>query len=382
MTTVAEPAVGRPSAAALAGRLTRLRATLRERDLPALLVSNAYNRRYLTAFAGEDDPPSDAASAGMLLVTAKRVVLITDSRYAIQAEHETAGVEIVLRKGTMKDALIEQIGALGVRRLGFEADHLVYALHEDLHAALPAVELVPTRRIVRTQRLVKDEAELALLRRAIAISDEAITRVAADLRPGMTEREIAHRIENTMIALGADAPAFATIVAAGPNGAMAHAVPGDRPIREGEPIVIDMGARYHGYSSDMTRTLILGAPDAQFRAIYNIVLRAKQTAEAGIRAGITGVAADKLARDVIEAAGYGGQFGHGLGHGIGLEVHEGPSLSRTSEDTLAAGEVSSVEPGIYLPDWGGVRLEDLVLIHPDGVEILTGAALHGAYEEP
>jgi Xaa-Pro aminopeptidase len=160
---------------------------------------------------------------------------------------------------------------------------------------------------------------------------------------------------------------------------MAHAVPSDRPIQEGEPIVIDMGARYGGYNSDMTRTLILGPPTDRFREIYNIVLAAKQAAEAAIREGFSGKEADKLARDVITAAGYGDQFGHSLGHGIGLEVHEGPKLSKISEDALPVNAVTSCEPGIYLADWGGVRLEDLILVRPDGVEILTGAPMHGPY---
>jgi Xaa-Pro aminopeptidase len=379
VTNTLERPVAPISADALAGRLARLRLRMADLDVDTFLVSNAYNRRYLSGFTGEDDPPSDNASSGMLLITADRALLVTDGRYDIQAARETAGVEIVLRKGRMKDALIEYVTALGSRRLGFEANHLVYALYEDLRAGLPAITWVPTRKVISEQRLVKDAAELALLRQAIAISDEAFTRAAEQIRPGMTEREVAHLIENTMLALGAEGPAFPSIVAAGPNGAQAHAVPGDRPIQEGEPIVIDMGARYHGYNSDMTRTLILGTPDDRFREIYNTVLAAKQAAEGAIRAGITGVEADKQARDVIAAAGYGEFFSHSLGHGIGLEVHEGPSLSKISEDTLQANEVSSVEPGIYLADWGGVRLEDLVLITPDGVEILTGAPLHGAY---
>lgn len=379
MTNTLELPTTRPATEALAGRLAHLRRRMGDLDVDTFLVSNAFNRRYLSGFTGEDDPPSDNASSGMLLVTADRVVLVTDSRYDIQAGREMSGVEIMLRKGRMKDALIEYIAGLGTRRLGFEANHLVYALHEDLTAGLPGVTLVPTRKVVAEQRRVKDDAELVLMRRAAAISDEAITRVAPQLRAGMTEIEVARLIESTMIALGAEAPAFPSIVAAGPNGAMAHAVPSDRPIQEGEPIVIDMGARYHGYHSDMTRTLFLGTPDERFRTIYNLVLEAKNAAQAIIRAGLPGKDADAAARDVITAAGYGDAFGHGLGHGVGLEVHEGPSLSKISEDTLQAGEVTSVEPGIYLADWGGVRLEDLVLVRDDGLEVLTRAPIHDSY---
>lgn len=376
MLTLDVPA--RPSAAALTERLARLRAYMQDHDLDTFLVSNPYNRRYLSGFTGEDAPPLD--TAGLLIVTGDRVQLVTDARYDIQAGREVQGIEVVLRQGRTITTLVTQLTALAARRMGFEANHLLYAYYEDLKAGLPDATLVPTRDIVEDQRWHKDEAELALLRQAIAISDEAFTRVAPQIRAGMTERQVAHLIESTMIELGAEGPAFGTIVAAGPNGAMAHAVPSDRPIQEGEPIVIDMGARYHGYNSDMTRTLILGPPDARFREIYNIVLAAKQAAEAAIREGFSGQEADRLARDVITAAGYGAQFGHSLGHGIGLEVHEGPRLSKISEDTLPVNAVTSCEPGIYLADWGGVRLEDLILVRPDGVEILTGAPLHGRYE--
>jgi Xaa-Pro aminopeptidase len=376
MTTLDAPA--RPSAAALTERLARLRGYMQDHDLDTFLVSNPYNRRYLSGFTGEDAPPLD--TAGLLIVTPDHVQLVTDARYDIQAGREVQGIEIVLRQGRTIPTIVAQLVKLQARRIGFEANHLLFAYYEDLQAGLPEATLVPTRDIVEDHRWHKDAAELALLRQAIAISDEAFTRAAAQIRPGMTERQVAHLIENTMIELGAEGPAFGTIVAAGPNGAMAHAVPGDRPIQEGEPIVIDMGARYHGYNSDMTRTIILGTPDARFREIYNIVLAAKQAAEAAIRDGFSGKEADKLARDVITDAGYGEQFGHSLGHGIGLEVHEGPRLSKISEDTLPVNAVTSCEPGIYLLDWGGVRLEDLILVRPDGVEILTGAPLHGRYE--
>lgn len=367
----------RPSVAALTARLARLRGYMQEHHLDAFLVSNPYNRRYLSGFTGEDAPPLD--TAGLLIVTADRVQLVTDARYDIQAGREVQRIDVVLRQGRMITTLVAQLGALHAHRVGFEANHLLYGHYEDLQAGLPDATLVATRDIVEDQRWHKDEAELALLRKAIAISDEAFTRVAPQIQAGMTERQVAHLLENTMIDLGAEGLAFGSIVAAGPNGAMAHAVPGDRPIQEGEPIVIDMGARYGGYNSDMTRTLILGPPDARFREIYNIVLAAKQAAEAAMRAGFSGREADKLARDVITDAGYGDQFGHSLGHGIGLEVHEGPKLSKISEDTLPVNAVTSCEPGIYLADWGGVRLEDLILVRPDGVETLTGAPLHGPY---
>jgi Xaa-Pro aminopeptidase len=183
-----------------------------------------------------------------------------------------------------------------------------------------------------------------------------------------------------MVDLGADERAFATIVAAGPNGAMAHATPGDRPVREGEPIVIDMGARLDGYNSDMTRTICLGEPDDKFKEIYNIVLGANLEAERKLKAGVTGVQGDRYARDVIEKAGYGEKFSHSLGHGIGLQVHESPSLSKIAEDPIPENAITSVEPGIYIEGWGGVRIEDLVLFRASDVEVLTKADMHGRFD--
>jgi len=237
--------------------------------------------------------------------------------------------------------------------------------------SLPDTDLIPVTRVVEPLRMIKSDDEMAILRKAISISDQAFNIVSKRLTPGMTEKQAAWDIERTMRDLGADERAFGTILASGPNGAMAHAVPGNRLLREGEPIVIDMGARLDGYNSDMTRTIILGEPTDKFREIYNIVLAAHLAAERGIKAGITGVEADKLARDVIDAAGYGDTFTHSLGHGIGLEVHEAPRLARTVEASLKEGAVVTIEPGIYRPGWGGVRIEDDVHLSATGPKVLT-----------
>lgn len=382
MTTQVDPAVsetGRPSSTALHDRHAKLLAALAAQHLDAFLVTHPHNRRYLSGFTGEDMPPLD--TAGVLLVTPQETILLTDSRFDMQAADEFAGGTVRLRGPHLIKSLAEQIRALPVRRLGFEAQHLLYSHYEDLRKALPDVELVPTRGLIDKQRTVKDAAELALLRHAVAISDQAFDEVSAQIQPGMTEQQVARLIDGRMVELGAEGPAFSTIVASGPNAAMPHAIPGARVIGEGEPIVIDMGARYHGYNSDMTRTIILGAPDARFKEIYNIVLRAHLESEAAARSGVSGVAVDAAARDVIQAAGYGDKFGHGTGHGIGLEVHEGPRAATASTDeSLDANVVVSIEPGIYLPGWGGVRIEDLVLLGPDGAEVLTQARKHGYYD--
>lgn len=372
MTMVA--AAEKPQAApaeTLAARSAHLRATLAAQNLDAFLVSKPPNARYLTGFNGEDS---------YVLITAAGVWLLTDSRFTLQAQRETSGVTVVQNDPRVRGNIAQQVKDLGIQRLGFEAQHLVFSLYEDLHADLPAVDLVPTRGLIEAQRAAKDPVELATLRHAVAISDQAFNEISATIRPGMTERQVAVMIEARMIELGAEGPAFPTIVAAGPNGAMAHAIAGDRPIRLGEPIVIDMGARYGGYNSDMTRTLVLGEADDRFREIYDHVLRAHLAAEAGAKAGLSGKAIDALARDSITAAGHGAHFGHGTGHGIGLEVHEPPSVSTRADDTpLQVGNVISIEPGIYLADWGGVRIEDLIVLGPDGAEVLTQAQKHPYY---
>jgi Xaa-Pro aminopeptidase len=365
---------------ALVRRIESVRADMKERGIDSMLVSHPHNRNYMIGFSGEDQPPLD--TAGMLIIGPEHLCLVTDGRYTIQAADELypeLGIEVVARQGKIAPVLAEQITKRKYKRLGFETAHLLHLLWRSLDKSLPDTDLVPVTRLVEPLRMVKDETELAVMRKAIRISDQAFDIVSRRIEPGMTEKQVAWDIERTMRELGADERAFGTIVGSGPNGAMAHAIPGSRILREGEPIVIDMGARLNGYHSDMTRTIILGEPTDKFREIYNIVLKAHLEAERAARAGIAGTAVDKVARDIVEAAGYGDLFSHGLGHGVGLEVHEGPSFSKFSEDTIQEGNVISVEPGIYIEGWGGVRIEDLVLIRPDDAEVLTLADKHLEY---
>lgn len=360
-------------------RIEKVRASMNEAGLDSLLVSHPDNRRYLSGFSGHDAPPLD--SAGFLIIGKGDICLITDGRYDIQAGGELApelGISVVVRKGKWGAAVAEQVVQRNYKRLGFETAHLIHMWWRQIDKSLPDTELVPTLRLVEPLRVTKDEDELRILRKAIQISDEAFNIVSRRITPGMTEKQVAWDIEKTMRDLGADDRAFESIVAAGPNGAMAHAIPGDRPINEGEPIVIDMGAKLNGYNSDMTRTICLGEQPDKFREIYNAVFDAHMAAERKLKAGVGGVAADAYARDVITSAGYGDYFTHSLGHGIGLEVHEGPSLSKLSEDTIPENAVTSVEPGIYIEGWGGVRIEDLVLFRSGDVEVLTQADKQGA----
>jgi Xaa-Pro aminopeptidase len=356
-------------------RIERLRQTLRAQDLDGLLVTNPENRRYLTGFAGHDDRED---SAGALLVGLGGAALITDGRYAEVAAAECPGLRVVVRQGTMPAAAVALAAELGARRLGVEARHLTLAVQQDLEAAASAtatdLALVPTRSVLEAQRAVKDEDELVAIARAVAITDVTLAHLLTFMRPGMTELAVVDEIERFMRAQGADGLAFAPIVAGGPNAALPHAAPSERPLEASETIVIDMGARYAGYCADMTRTVCFGTPPVRLQQVYDAVLRALDVCETGLRAGLTGQQADALARDALEAEGYGEQFVHGTGHGLGLEIHEDPRLGRlTSDHTLAANMVVTVEPGVYIPGWGGVRIEDTVVVLEDGIQQVTQA---------
>jgi len=369
-----------------ADRLVRLRAVMREQSLDAFLVSNPENRRYLSGFTGHD---SGADSAGTLLVTLDAVALITDGRYTEQAEHECPGLRVILREGEFTAKAAEAILETGAGRVGFEATHVTVALRDDLATALaekagenPAPELMATRKVIEPLRAVKDADELAAIERAVAITDETFSYLCGWLRAGLTEKQVAQEIERHMLELGADGLAFESIVASGPNAALPHAVPTDRPIQLGEPITFDMGARYAGYCSDMTRTVCLGEPGEEARALYDLVLRAQEACEAGLRPGLTGQQADALARDVIAAEGHEEHFAHGTGHGVGLEIHENPRLSKFAKDdqVLEPGMVITIEPGVYFAGQSGVRIEDTAVVTEDGIRVLT--ASHKRFELP
>jgi Xaa-Pro aminopeptidase len=349
-------------------RAQRLREALDTHGLDAILISQPENRRYLSGFTG---------SAGFLLVTADRAVLATDFRYYEQVSRQAPGWELAKITGYFQDLLPGLLADLGVKRLGFESQHVTVDELYTWSAAVEGIEWLPLKKTVETIRAVKDEGEIEALRRAVQITDAAFAHLVGVIRPGMTEVEVAWQIESFMRTHGANKVAFDLIVAAGPNGALPHARPGDRVIQPGEPIVIDIGCAVDGYCSDMTRTICIGtsgarAPSPKYLEIWNLVLQAQEAAETGIHAGVTGAEADALARDVIRDAGYAEFFGHGLGHGVGLAVHEDPRASRLWPAAFEAGMTLTVEPGIYLPGEFGVRIEDLVVIREGGVEILTG----------
>ncbi len=332
-------------------RIDSLRASLEE----PLLVTNGVNVRYLVGFSS-----SNAA----LFVEPDRVRLFSDFRYA-EAARAVEGVEFVETKRSLVGALAELLeGAVG-----FEADAVSYASWEVLRAG--GLELVPRRGLVEALRAVKDESELEKIRRAGEITSQAYTQFAEERFVGRTERELAWRLDKLFHELGADAPAFETIVASGPNAAKPHARPTDRTMEAGETVVIDAGAMVDGYNADCTRTFATGSLPDELKAAYEATLEGQLAGLEAVRAGVSGVDADAAAREKIEAAGLGEKFGHGLGHGVGLEVHEAPRLSRESTDTLAAANVVTVEPGVYLEGLGGIRIEDLVVVTGDEPEVLT-----------
>ena len=351
-------------------RLHRLVAQLSERELDAMLISAPENRRYLSGFTG---------SAGYLLLSAGNAVLVTDSRYTEQATGQAPDYQVMQVKGGW-DWLMELLRENGIKRLGFESQHMTVATYNELLDAvkgkedLGQVSMVAASGITETLRITKDADELVSLQKAIDASDAAMAAVCPTIEEGMTERDVALRMETAMREFGSEGTSFDTIVAAGPNGAMAHHRPSDTSIRRGEPIVIDMGAQVGGYCSDITRTVVVGEPDETFRKIYDIVLGAQLTAISTVRAGMTGEECDGLSRTVISEAGYGDNFGHSLGHGVGLEVHENPRVGPKAANTLESGMVFTVEPGIYLSGWGGVRIEDIVILGEDGAKPLSKAS--------
>jgi len=351
-------------------RVDKLREKLEEHGLYALLVSQPQNRRYLSGFTG---------SAGYLLITPVDAVIATDFRYYEQATQQAPDFRLYQATGPMETWLPGLLEGLGGKKLAFESADLTFSVYRTLRKAveeLPQGErprLAAATNLVEGLRAVKEPEELAAIQAAVDLGDAAFQDVAARVEPGWTEKQTAWEIEKYIREHGGDGLSFDTIVAGGPWGAMPHAYPRDRALEAGEAVVIDMGVRLNGYCSDLTRTIFLGKPDDRFIQVYDIVLGAQLTAEELIRPGMTGEEAHMLAHRVIEEAGHGERFGHGLGHGVGLEVHESPRLAKTSKDVLAEGMVATIEPGIYITGWGGVRIEDMVVLENGKARVMSRA---------
>jgi Xaa-Pro aminopeptidase len=343
-------------------RLKRLRDAMRARGLDAVFVASDVNRRYLTGFTG---------TSGYVLVTADRAYLLTDFRYMEQAAAQATAYEVVRHAANVGETVSELLKKLGIRRLGFEQDGLTYGDYQSYAGQWTGIELVPTKNLVEELRMVKDAGELSVMREAAALADAAFRHILGKLAPGVTEREIALELEWHMRQNGASAVSFQTIVASGERSALPHGVAGERPLGKGEFVTLDFGAYYKGYCSDLTRTVVLGKATDRQKEIYGIVLEAQQHALASLKPGMSGKEGDALARNVIAGHGYGEHFGHGTGHGLGMEIHEAPRLSQTSDAVLRPGMVVTVEPGIYISGFGGVRIEDDVVITETGAERLT-----------
>jgi Xaa-Pro aminopeptidase len=334
-------------------------ARLDDLGVGAMLVTRLVNVRYLTGFTG---------SNGQLLVTPAGATFLTDGRYTEQARHELPDVEAVTYARSVRTALPDLLGGAG--RLAFEAHDVTVAAHDDLGAALDGVELVPATGVVERARRVKDAEELDLLRRAQAATDAAFDDVLDLIAGGISERQLARLLEERLLDGGADDVAFEPIVAFGELAAEPHHVPGHRVLEEGDVVKLDFGGRVGGYHADMTRTVAFGSAPTELRKIHDVVRQAQEAGFDAVRAGATGAAVDAAARDVIAGAGYADGFVHGLGHGVGLEIHEEPWLGKGYEDPLPAGAVVTVEPGIYVPGLGGVRIEDMVEVTDDGGRVI------------
>jgi Xaa-Pro aminopeptidase len=334
--------------------------------------THAANRRYLSGFTG---------STGWLMITADKAFVIVDFRYVEQAERECPDFTVFRAVGGIDRWFANLISEAGLngKRIGFEPGDLTVASFQAMKKTtevLPAPDrpkILAAPPLVTELRAIKEPAEVEALQRAVDVGDAAFSAVAEHIEPGWTERQVALEIELEAKRLGAESLSFPTIVATGPHGAMPHAQPRDHPIAAGDGVVIDMGVIVDGYCSDLTRTIVVGKPSAKFREVYDIVLTAQRTAEELIRSGMTGEEAHMLAHNIIAEAGYGENFGHGLGHGVGLLIHEAPRLARLSKDDLKDGMVVTIEPGIYITGWGGVRIEDMAVLGGGKARIMTTA---------
>jgi Xaa-Pro aminopeptidase len=331
-------------------------------DQDAVLLTSRENNRYFSGFSGTES---------FLVLTGGQAALFVDFRYLEQATAECPGCTIIDYTTDRMGALLEYLQTMRVRRLGVEEEQLSWKMGGDLAAALGDVQLCPAEYWIFLMRSVKNAEEIARIEHAIAIAEQAFVEILPTIRPGQAETEVAARLEHAMRLRGASGPSFATIVGSGPRSAMPHGVASERRILANEPVVIDFGCFWQGYCSDMTRTVFVGEPSGLFVKIYDLVLAAQLAGTAAVRAGETGQAVDQVARDIIGQAGYGSAFGHGLGHGVGLAIHEMPRLSRSYTAPLRTDEIVSVEPGIYLPGEFGVRIEDLVLVEPEGCRNLN-----------
>ncbi|GAE91232.1 aminopeptidase YpdF [Gracilibacillus boraciitolerans JCM 21714] len=344
-------------------RLEKLRILIKEEHIDGLLITSAVNRRYITGFTG---------TAGVALITSNEAYFITDFRYTEQANEQVTGFEIIEHKGPIQETIADMVTSLKLRNIGFEKNDLTYALYEQYKKVIN-VEFIPTNEVVEKLRLIKDQDEINIIKEACKIADNAFDHILSYIKPGVKEIDVANELEFYMRKQGATSSSFDIIVASGFRSALPHGVASSKQIEIGELVTLDFGALYKGYSSDITRTVAVGMISSELQTIYQTVLEAQLKGVEGLKAGITAKDADALTRDHIAQKGFGSYFGHATGHGLGLDVHEKPGLSFRSSETLKAGMVVTVEPGIYVPNVGGCRIEDDILIYDNGCERLTNS---------
>jgi Xaa-Pro aminopeptidase len=354
-------------------RLHKVKQLLSDKPFDTLMISEPWNRAYLSGFWAEDMQLTE--SSGFLFVSEKAQVLATDFRYQEQAEKEAPDFQVMIYKENLAGILPEIFASLSTCNVGFESHHLTHdrfvMIRESLQKWRPQGELLPGGELVEGMRTIKEAEEIEAIRRSLALTESVLEKIVSEAAVGKTEKELALRIELLMREAGAEAVSFPPIVASGPLAARPHAVVSDRQLQQSETIIIDLGARLEHYCSDMTRTLILGEADEKTQRIYATVREAQLRAIAAVRSGTSSFEVDRVARDYITSAGYGDHFGHGLGHGVGLAVHEKPGFGKSNAMILEENMVVTIEPGIYLPGWGGVRLENMVRVTADGCEVLN-----------
>src|SRR5690625_1027570 len=343
--------------------LSQVRKELNNLQLDGLIITNPINRRYISGFTGTD---------GVVIITENDALFITDFRYVEQAKSEAKNYTIIEHKGTLEDELAKRIENLRIKNVGFEQDHVTFSTYKVFEEKFKA-NLIPTKGIIETLRMVKTDEEIAILKKAASIADKAFEHILNFISVGVSEMDIAHELEIYMRKQGATSSSFDIIVASGERSALPHGIASHKKIASGELVTLDYGALYEGYCSDITRTVAVGDVSEELYNIYHIVLEAQENAVNKISPGMTGLEADALTREIIKEKGYGDYFGHSTGHGIGLEVHEAPGLSFRSHTILEKNMVVTVEPGIYLPNVGGCRIEDDIYITEDGNERLTFA---------
>jgi len=343
-------------------RIKRVIEDFSKDGIDAFWVTKAANVRYLSRYEGDD---------ASLFITGKKQFFITDSRYELQAKRDTEGFTVKIVKGSLSETLADLANKLKVRRLGFECNDITHGQYARLMRSLPETELVPVSDMVERLRLIKDAGEIHLIRKSVSILEKSFTHFKAILRPGLAERDLAAELEHFIKAAGGDKSSFDIIVASGSNSALPHARPGKRRIKPNDMVLLDLGVSYEGYNSDLTRMFFLGKINPRTKKIYDTVREANRRSIKAIRPGVEISKIDEIARGFIRKKGFGDCFGHALGHGIGLEVHESPSISGRNHAVLKPGMIFTIEPAVYLPGWGGIRIEDMILVTRKGCEVLT-----------